>query len=597
MPTDSAGPQEHDAIVTLKKRFRQTLERFRIGLAIADGLCDRDRRVALFMLEYCNRDIFLKTGALACWVGVETITLALIGKKALRADGKVDRSYVQRAQRKLRKAGVITVHEAGGGRGLSTTYLFSPVWLARITVDALTWAPTSVCDRLGAAATGSPDRTHMDHDDGGELVRARKQGFRAAVSDISGKTAPAVAKRSTGAAVLPAAVSGILGIAAAEPHACSSSSASSRGSNAAVSVASAAVSAPRDEMIRKAPAGKSAVSSSADVAEAAADAACFAASAGLTPASGSGATPSAGVSRLPRLRFHRRRASASAPQRYSVKRIGLTALPVDKGQDVSPRYPEKRSTDAVRSAASVQPESLDIKPGTWRPPFQQSLLLTLDGGKQGAAQSVASSRPSVQVPKLVGQGSAIAPVSARSLTDVVREEKERARKVAEAESDPRFVHLRTKALQLLGDSRLASLTIAVMDEQTKKRILRGYWPDDRRLREVLEAAAGTARSMLGLGVDATGPMAPPPPERPVRDRTAGGRMGDLPNAGTAAALDPTVASSVTQEDRLERMARDAADQAAAAVHGVQALQKDLQQITSLLQRLLMPDAGQQTAVA
>lgn len=600
MPTDAAGAQEQDATASIRKRFRQTLERFRFGLAIANGLCDRDRRVALFMLEFCNQEVFLQTGTLACWVGVETITLALLGKKARRPDGTVDRSYVQRAQRKLRQAGVITVHEAGGGRGLATTYVYSTVWLAGVTADALSWAPPPVCNRLGAAPPKSSDRTPMDQDYRGTSTADAEQASRAAVSDISCASAADFDVSSTRAPVSGAAVSGIRRITASVLGSCSGSSAQIHGVDAAVFGGSAAAAIRTLRVAGDVSTGNAALSGASAVAEATPDAEGIKSTAVANPAAGSAIAPPAGASRPPRLQFRRLKGNIPAPQRYSVKRVGLSALPVDKGQSANPRQPEIRGTIAVKSAASVQPESLDIKPDTWRPPFQQSLLLTLDGGKRDGVQSVASPRPTVQVPKLVGQGSANAPVNGRSLRDAVREQKDRARKVAEAESDPRFAQLRAQALRILGDSRLASLAIAVMDETTKKRILRGYWPAEPRLREVFEAAASTARGMLGLGVDATQVTAPPssaPPGPPVRDRIAGSPMRDLQHTISSAATEPGAALSRTQEDRLERMARDAAEQAAAAVHGVQALQKDLQQITNLLQKLLTPDAGQQTAVA
>lgn len=483
----------------LYRLYCQTLARFDMALRVARGLCDRDRNIAGLMLAFASWATFRNSGAVACWIGVDTLA------ESVRDEGKKpDRTRIQRAHRALRKAGVIQVRTPGGGRGRTTIHEFSMEWLERITADAERWAPAPIRAklRLGLAAQGAA------LSDGGY------SGTDAAVSDPSAALSAQYSGTGAAVSVQSAALSAQNGGAGA---ALSDESAALSGSGAALSGGfsgtSAALSAQGAALYGQNGGAGAAVS---DV------------SAAVSPALG------AGVPVGP---------AGTAVSGASGDVIGGTSAAVS-GQN-TPLPTEKGGSGVVKRAAPVQPENIDLKTDKSRRPAQLPLLMGIRGG--------------------------------RSVEAVAREEQSRSRALAAVENDGRFEKLRAEAARILGDAKTANLAISVMDEHARKRILRGIWPTEAELRRLL----GDALDLLGSSL----------PSLTVHERDSALLSGDPVQRFPAEEARPEI-----REDRIERMAVQASQQAAEALQGMQVLQGQISELTGLL-RHLVGGNGQTAAVA
>lgn len=446
--------------------YRHALQRFRVAIQVAPGLCDRDRRVAALMLEWVNRSVFENSGAVCTWVGVQTLA------ECLRAD----RTKVQRAHRALRKAGVIEIEKAGGGRGRTTVHTFSRAWLDAVAAEVEARGPAPLVYLLRAAVSGTA------------AAGAALSGLANGVTGdaVSGRGAALSAGNSVTSAALSGQGAALFGANGVTSAALSEQSAALSTGNGVTSAAASGQGAALSPEI-----------GGTDDAVSAQGAALFDAN-GVTGAavSDEGAALSAAIG------------DAGA----AVGQNGGT------GAALSGRFGGRESrnggTGVVQRASPVQPEPYDSNPLSPRPPVQRSLLLPLAGGRADVGTAVNAAQAE-------------------------------ARAIAAVESDGRFEQLRRKAAQLLGDARTASLAIACMDDRVKRNVLRGHWPRDAELAQVLRAGLAAA----GRPIEAA-PVKSPVPPMPAG---ASPEIAQLVSATVAEVL-PIIVTNV-MEAVLARMAK------------------------------------------
>lgn len=444
----------------LYRLYCQTLARFDMALRVARGLCDRDRNIAGLMLAFASWATFRNSGAVACWIGVDTLA------ESVRDEGKKpDRTRIQRAHRALRKAGVIQVRTPGGGRGRTTIHEFSMEWLERITADAERWAPAPIRAklRLGLAAQGAA------LSDGGY------SGTDAAVSDPS--------------AALSAQYSGTGAAVSVQSAALSDESAALSGSGAAVSGSfsgtSAALSAQGAALYGQNGGAGAAVSG---------------VSAAVSPALGAD-VPVGPVD-----------AAVSGASRDV---IGGTSAAVS-GQN-TPHPAEKGGSGVVKKAAPVQPENIDLKTDRNRRPAQLPLLMGIRGGRsvEAVAREEQSRSRALAAVENDGRFEKLRAEAARILGDAktanlaisVMDEHARKRILRGMwPAEPELRRLLGDALDLLGSS-LPSLTVherdsALLSGDPVQRFTaeeaRPEIREDRIERMAMQASQQAAEALQGM---------------------------------------------------------------------------------------------------
>lgn len=323
--------------------YNRLLQRFRLALELPDlpgvELCDRDRRVARVMLEFASFSVFLNSGGIACWIGVETLALCL----RKRWDQKADRTKVQRAHRALRKAGVLEVKERGGGRGRTTIHAFSQAWLDRVTAEVEKRGPAAIRAKLRPLGSGSV--AFSDRAFGGSSA-AVSAAYVEEMGAIGGTDA---ALSLDGAALSPAmggTDAAVFDESAALSAAYGSTSAAIYGQGAAVFPAMSGIGAAVSEQDAAVSAGNSSTGAAV---------------------SGEGAALSeAGVDTGD--------AVVSPVTLNGGRSEAVSALP-GRG------FGGKGGSGDSKRAAPVQPEIYDSKSKSTDRPFQRSMMLPISGGK------------------------------------------------------------------------------------------------------------------------------------------------------------------------------------------------------------------------
>ncbi|MGO1075928.1 hypothetical protein [Inquilinus sp. CA228] len=118
-----------------EKRFRQALEHLRLAILMTPDLTDRERRLALLMVERTHRKTWTEAELFESWLSVAT--LGSVTGYDLRTVKRIRQALVQK--------GVIYV-AAGGGQGphSTTVYGFNGDWING------TWLKLMETGRLGA---------------------------------------------------------------------------------------------------------------------------------------------------------------------------------------------------------------------------------------------------------------------------------------------------------------------------------------------------------------------------------------------------------------------------------------------------------------
>lgn len=143
--------------------FFRAIERLRLALLTTADLTDRERRLALLMVERIHRRSYEDGGKLVSWLSVPTIA-ALTG---------IDERSIKRLRQSLRAKSVVTI-EKEGGRGPRSTavYGFDRQWIERNAHvmgahggwtsgrresgedrEASASAPSTTCERVALPAT------------------------------------------------------------------------------------------------------------------------------------------------------------------------------------------------------------------------------------------------------------------------------------------------------------------------------------------------------------------------------------------------------------------------------------------------------------
>lgn len=111
--------------------------RMTLVLDLIPGLTERQRRVARLMLHNTASGLWAAAGELVTWLGVRTITEALLFSEPGGRLDSVERS-VKRARARLVELGIVEVVEQGGkGRGDSTRFRFSLARMRAVEQEAL----------------------------------------------------------------------------------------------------------------------------------------------------------------------------------------------------------------------------------------------------------------------------------------------------------------------------------------------------------------------------------------------------------------------------------------------------------------------------
>lgn len=585
--------QEADAAEkALYRQYRHTLKRFENALRITRDLNDRDRTVAAHMLDHVNVDTYRNSGALVCWVGVETLSLELLGRAV--PDGKeVDRSRVQRAQKALRKAGILVVLEEGGGRAKGTTHSFSLDWLERFAVEAESWASS-------------------------RLLKKLRPLFSDRSATVSHVRPPQVRPYSGRSATLLRPLD-------PDDSATATLSVAVLGSDTVASFSQPPYSGTGATLFAEEDGASSTVS----------DQEAVVADHPLSRAS-TGATVSAHIATTSQHVAKPCEAAATRTGQNNPENVDKGSWPVDnKGAavDKSPEAPgnfgQKSRTDDLKTVAPVPPESKESKinktsagdppqPPRTRP-FQKPLFLPFKGGRTlnagpgdavpatdssptadegrsvGLCRTPASDGLSLVPAQKIGQGRAHQP-GKMPVEEAVKRAKQIARAAASVQNDKRFDHLRTQAAKWLGDQRLANLAISVMNDEMKSRIRRGHWPPSSAIEQEILRSAEEVRIHLrpseAFTVDhpdnsSQSPSPQNPSPSPEPDWISAD-SGEGPPSQDRAPPDPRPVR--TYDDRLERMASEALQQAGEATRGFLALQAQIGDMARLLQRLLGEDS-------
>jgi hypothetical protein len=102
--------------------FFRIVERLRLALLTTADLTDRERRLALLMVERIHRRSYEDRGTLVSWLSVPTIA-ALTG---------IDERSIKRLRQSLRTKSVVTIDQEGGRGPRSTAvYAFDRQWIER----------------------------------------------------------------------------------------------------------------------------------------------------------------------------------------------------------------------------------------------------------------------------------------------------------------------------------------------------------------------------------------------------------------------------------------------------------------------------------
>ena len=141
-----------------KSTFYRLRELFQDAIALAAGVTDKRRLLALLLVRRSDECLFGRCGELIAWIGVNRLAEAM----------RCDRRTVQRGLASLLDAGLLELDRKGGGRGRSSRYRFSKRWLA---ATALELEKSGVAD-----AYGLPDDLFAFANGGGWVAEAVRHG-------------------------------------------------------------------------------------------------------------------------------------------------------------------------------------------------------------------------------------------------------------------------------------------------------------------------------------------------------------------------------------------------------------------------------------
>lgn len=105
--------------------FYRLRELFQDAIALAPGITDKRRLLALLLVRRSDEYLYGRCGELIAWIGANKLALAM----------RCDRRTVQRGLAWLLESGLLELERKGGGRARSSRYRFSKRWLAAAAVE------------------------------------------------------------------------------------------------------------------------------------------------------------------------------------------------------------------------------------------------------------------------------------------------------------------------------------------------------------------------------------------------------------------------------------------------------------------------------